>query len=101
MSFWSLSRPEAIRPRRGSSQGRGSSQKRMVSPRNDFIQPVGETHQVLYQAGGAMAKRCWHEALVTHQEGEALGLEDSGIGGGVELGGIGGVCCLNQMKVKR
>ena len=52
----------------------------------------GGAHQVLAQTGGAHGRTdIGAKALVTHQEGEALGLGRLGVGGAVELRGIGGV----------
>ena len=52
----------------------------------------GGAHQVLAQARGAHGRTdVGAHALVTHQEGEALGLGGLGVGGAVELGGVGGV----------
>ena len=52
----------------------------------------GRAHQVLTKTGGAHGRTdVGAEALVTHQEGEALGLGGFGVCGAVKLRGIGGV----------
>jgi len=91
--FWSLSEAEAIR----ATQRLGARGPRKSQKRNGFttkmISPVGERIRYLPRPVGPHGRTdVWHEALVTHQEGEALGLRRLGIGGAVDSEGSGRVC---------